>query len=79
MAWQRYPDLPEIVALPTSDGAFADAVGVVVAGSPWIDRPEDLEDALRPFFDDVRVRASERGSVGTWYVDRLAGARGDLA
>jgi hypothetical protein len=66
------------VSLPSSDGAFADAVAVVMASSPWIDRPADLEDALRPYFADVRVRVRDAGSGGTWYVDRAADAPGHL-
>ena len=72
MVWQRYPGSPNVVSLPSSDGAFADAVSVVMADSPWIDHPADLEDALRPYFDDVRVRADDAPSNRTWYVDRMA-------
>ena len=78
MVWQRHPDSPTVVALPSSDGGFADAVGVVMASSPWIDHPTDLEDALRPYFDDIRVRASDERRGTTWYVDRTAEGRGEL-
>ena len=76
MVWQRSPESPTVVSLPSADGAFADAVGVVMARSPWIDHPADLEDALRPYFDDIRVRASDERHGTTWYVDRIAEARG---
>lgn len=78
MVWHRDAASPTVVSLPSSDGGFADAVGVVMASSPWIDHPADLEDALRPYFDDIRVRASEERHGMTWYVDRMAEARGDL-
>jgi hypothetical protein len=72
MVWQRPFESPSVVSLPSSDAGFADAVGVVMATSPWIDDPADLEDALRPFFDDIRVRASDDRRGTTWYVDRAA-------
>jgi hypothetical protein len=78
MVWQRHPDAPTVVSLPSSDGGFADAVGVVMAGSPWIDDPADLEDALRPYFADIRVRASDERRGTTWYVDRSAEAHQEL-
>jgi hypothetical protein len=67
-----YPGLPRIVSVPSADHGFADAVGVVLAGSPWIDRPAELEDALRPYFAHVQVRQSELSGSGppTWYVYR---------
>ena len=78
MVWQRHPESPTVVSLPSSDGGFADAVSVVMACSPWIDHPADLEDALRPYFDDIRVRASDERLGTTWYVDRTADTRGEL-
>ena len=78
MVWQRVSGSPTVVSLPSSDAGFADAVGVVMAGSPWIDRPADLEDALRPYFDDIRVRARDERRGTTWYVDRTADASGEL-
>lgn len=78
MAWQRASQSPTVISLPSSDAGFADAVGVVMASSPWIDQPADLEDALRPYFDDIRVRASDELRGTTWYVDRTAGARQEL-
>ena len=74
MVWQRASDPPTVVSLPSSATGFADAVGVVMATSPWIDHPADLEDALRPYFDDIRVRASDERRGTTWYVDRTADA-----
>ena len=78
MVWQRVSDSPTVVSLPSSDAGFADAVGVVMASSPWIDHPADLEDALRPYFDDIRVRASDERGGTTWYVDRNADPREGL-
>jgi hypothetical protein len=72
MVWQRAPVSPTVISLPSSDAGFADAVAVVMASSPWIDQPADLEDALRPYFEDIRVRASDEYQGTTWYVDRLA-------
>lgn len=77
MVWQRPSESPTVVSLPSSDAGFADAVGVVMASSPWIDHPADLEDALRPYFEDIRVRASDERRGTTWYVDRIADARGE--
>ena len=63
---------PRLVCLPSSSTAFADAVEAVAAQNPWLYDPADFEDALRPYFPAVRVRA--RGLDGepfpTWYVYR---------
>jgi hypothetical protein len=68
----RYPQPTRVVSVPDADVPFADAVAVVMAERPWIDRPAQLEDALRPYFEDVQVRrTARRGSdSSTWYVYR---------
>jgi len=63
---------PRLICLPSSASGFSDAVQTVMAQNPWVDGPADLEEALRPYFPAVRIRA--RGLDGepipTWYVYR---------
>jgi hypothetical protein len=62
---------PQVVCIPSTDGVFAEVVAQALIAKPmrwtW-----DLQDALRPFYPECRVRARElSGEPGlTWYVYR---------
>ena len=78
MATDRMPVPPRLVFVPSSDAAFADAVHTVMANAPWIATSDQLEAALRQYFE--RARVSERVLAAepepTWYVYRDAPGRG---
>jgi len=77
MAIDRMPLPPRLVFVPSADTAFADAVQTVMANNPWIDRSDQLESALRQYFERARVteRLLAAEPEQTWYVYRDAPGR----
>jgi hypothetical protein len=63
---------PRLVCVPSRDSHFAARVEAVIAASPELEEPADLQDALRPLYRRVLVRPSELSglSTPTWYVYR---------
>lgn len=63
---------PRLVCLPSWDGDFSMHVGAVMAASPEIGTPHELETALHPRFPAAKVRESELSGLRTptWYVYR---------
>lgn len=63
---------PLIICLPSWDAAFGGTVDAVMAASPDIDSPPDLELALGPTYPLVKVHESELSGLRTptWYVYR---------
>jgi hypothetical protein len=63
---------PRVVCLPTWDRAFRQDVDSVMASTPGIVEPADLEATLRSRYPAVKARESELSGLRTptWYVYR---------
>ena len=61
-----------LVCIPSWDREFRGYVEAVLAASPEIDCPPELEVALRPRYPSVKVRESELSGLRTptWYAYR---------
>jgi len=62
---------PQILCIPSTDRVFAQFVAVAMAVRP-IEWTWDLQDALRPFYPECRVRVRELSDEDalTWYAYR---------
>ena len=74
--WPVHPDIPDRFAAIMDP--LGNAVHTVMANAPWIATSDQLEAALRQYFE--RARVSERVLAAepepTWYVYRDAPGRG---
>ena len=63
---------PRLVCLPSWDGDFDVHVAAVMANSPEIGTPRELEMALHPNYPSAKVHESQLSGLRTptWYVYR---------
>lgn len=63
---------PRLVCLPSWDGEFSVHAAGLLAASPEIHTPSELEAALHPRYPGAKVRESELSGLRTptWYVYR---------